>query len=66
MTAKWKEVSAYTGEAVEEDAQTNNAGSGVTGDIGITTTGFEAAETVSIVLILKKVSGYGSRTDYSG
>ena len=47
-------------------AITNNAGSGVTGDIGITTTGFEAAETVSIVLILKKVSGYGSRTDYSG
>ena len=28
MTAKWKEVSAYTGEAVEEDAPTNNAGSG--------------------------------------
>jgi len=26
--AKWKEVSAYTGEAVEEDAPTNNAGSG--------------------------------------
>ena len=25
---KWKEVSAYTGEAVEEDAPTNNAGSG--------------------------------------
>ncbi len=45
---------------------TNNAGSGVTGDIGITTTGFEANETVSIILILKKVSGYGTRTDYSG
>ena len=28
MTAKWKEVSAYTGENVEEDAPTNNAGSG--------------------------------------
>jgi len=28
MTAKWKEVSAYTGETVEEDAPTNNAGSG--------------------------------------
>jgi len=26
--AKWKEVSAYTGEEVEEDAPTNNAGSG--------------------------------------
>ena len=26
--AKWKEVSAYTGEKVEEDAPTNNAGSG--------------------------------------
>ena len=25
---KWKEVSAYTGENVEEDAPTNNAGSG--------------------------------------
>ena len=28
MTAKWKEVSAYTGEAVEEDAPTNFAGQG--------------------------------------
>ena len=28
MTAKWKEVSAYTGNPVEEDAPTNNAGSG--------------------------------------
>ena len=28
MTAKWKEVSAYTGQPVEEDAPTNNAGSG--------------------------------------
>ncbi len=28
MTAKWKEVSAYTGEEIEEDAPTNNAGSG--------------------------------------
>ena len=28
MTAKWKEVSAYTGQSVEEDAPTNNAGSG--------------------------------------
>ena len=26
--AKWKEVSAYTGEEIEEDAPTNNAGSG--------------------------------------
>jgi len=26
--SKWKEVSAYTGENVEEDAPTNNAGSG--------------------------------------
>ena len=26
--AKWKEVSAYTGEAVEEDAPTNFAGQG--------------------------------------
>ena len=28
MTAKWKEISAYTGRSVEEDAPTNNAGSG--------------------------------------
>ena len=28
MTAKWKEVSAYTGEAVEEDAPTNFGGQG--------------------------------------
>ena len=28
MTDKWKEVSAYTGEAVEEDAPTNFAGQG--------------------------------------
>ena len=28
MTAKWKEVSAYTGQSVEEEAPTNNAGSG--------------------------------------
>ena len=28
MTAKWKEFSAYTGQSVEEDAPTNNAGSG--------------------------------------
>ena len=28
MTAKWKEVSAYTGQPVDEDAPTNNAGSG--------------------------------------
>ena len=28
MTAKWKEVSAYTGEEIEEDAPTNSAGSG--------------------------------------
>ena len=28
MTAKWKEVSAYTGQEIEEDAPTNNAGSG--------------------------------------
>ena len=28
MTAKWKEVSSYTGEEIEEDAPTNNAGSG--------------------------------------
>ena len=26
--AKWKEVSAYTGVEIEEDAPTNNAGSG--------------------------------------
>ena len=26
--AKWKEVSAYTGEEIEEDAPTNSAGSG--------------------------------------
>ena len=28
MTAKWKEVSAYTGQPVEEDAPTNFAGKG--------------------------------------
>ena len=28
MTAKWKEVSAYTGEEIEEDAPTNFAGQG--------------------------------------
>ena len=28
MTAKWKEVSAYTGQSVEEDAPTNFAGQG--------------------------------------
>ena len=28
MTAKWKEVSSYTGEEIEDDAPTNNAGSG--------------------------------------
>lgn len=46
-------------------AITNNATS-PTGDIAITTTNFAADETVSIVLILKKESGFGSRTDYSG
>ena len=45
---------------------TNNAGSGVSGDIGITTTGFAADETISVIVILKKESGYGNRTDYSG
>ena len=28
MTAKWKEVSAYTGLAIDEDAPTNFGGSG--------------------------------------
>ena len=28
MTAKWKEVSAYTGQPMEEDAPTNFAGQG--------------------------------------
>ena len=28
MTAKWKEVSAYTGQPVDEDAPTNFAGAG--------------------------------------
>jgi len=28
MTAKWKEVSAYTGQDIEEDAPTNFAGAG--------------------------------------
>tara|TARA_Y100000817_G_C16585780_1_gene423978 strand:+ start:174 stop:557 length:384 start_codon:yes stop_codon:yes gene_type:complete len=45
---------------------TNNAGSGVSGDIGITTTGFAADETISVIVILKKESGYGNRPDYSG
>ena len=45
---------------------TNNAGSGVTGDVIITSTGFEAAEILSVVVILRKESGYDTRTDYSG
>ena len=28
MTAKWKEVSAYTGQPVEEDAPTNSVAAG--------------------------------------
>ena len=46
-------------------AITNNAGT-PSGDVAITTTNFAAAEIISVVLILKKESGFGSRTDYSG
>ena len=45
---------------------TNNAGTGITGDVAITSTGFEAAEILSVVVILRKESGYDTRTDYSG
>ena len=35
MTAKWKEISAYTGRPVEEDAPTNAAGRGAVAGIGV-------------------------------
>ena len=36
MTAKWKEISAYTGRPVEEDAPTNFAGAGSSVDMNPT------------------------------
>ena len=49
------------------DAAITNNASGATGDVSIETVGFDdAADTISVVLILKKESGYGNRTDYSG
>ena len=45
---------------------TNDAGT-PTGDIAITTTNCNnAADTVNVVIILKKVSGFTARPDYSG
>jgi|TARA_B110000977_G_scaffold137427_1_gene174556 hypothetical protein len=35
MTAKWKEISAYTGRPVDEDAPTNAAGRGAVAGIGV-------------------------------
>ena len=35
MTAKWKEVSAYTGQPIEEDMPTNAAGRGAVAGIGV-------------------------------
>ena len=44
----------------------NNAGT-PTGDVAITTTNCDnAADTVNVVIILKKVSGFATRPDYSG
>ena len=45
---------------------TNDAGT-PTGDVAITTTNCDnAADTINVVLILKKVSGFTARPDYSG
>ena len=35
MPAKWKEVSAYTGQPIEEDMPTNAAGRGAVAGIGV-------------------------------
>ena len=35
MTAKWKEVSAYTGQPIDEDMPTNAAGHGAVAGIGV-------------------------------
>ena len=35
MTAKWKEISAYTGRPVDEDAPTNAVGRGAVAGIGV-------------------------------
>ncbi len=35
MTAKWKEISAYTGRPIDEDAPTNAAGRGAVAGIGV-------------------------------
>ena len=35
MTAKWKEVSAYTGQPIDEDMPTNAAGQGAVAGIGV-------------------------------
>ena len=45
---------------------TNDAGT-PTGDVAITTTNCDnAADTINVVIILKKVSGFTARPDYSG
>ena len=52
--------------AALDAAITNNATS-PTGDVSVETVNFDdAADTISVVLILKKESGYGTRSDYSG
>jgi|ETNmetMinimDraft_30_1059905.scaffolds.fasta_scaffold20367_3 hypothetical protein len=52
--------------AALDAAVTNNASS-PSGDVSIITVGHAAAsDTTSIVVILKKESGYGTRSDYSG
>ena len=35
MTAKWKEISAYTGQPIDEDMPTNAAGQGAVAGIGV-------------------------------
>ena len=35
MTAKWKEISAYTGRPIDEDMPTNAAGRGAVAGIGV-------------------------------
>ena len=35
MTAKWKEISAYTGQPIDEDMPTNAAGHGAVAGIGV-------------------------------
>ena len=49
------------------DAPITNNASSPTGDISIETVNFDdAADIISVVIILKKVSGFTTRPDYSG